>query len=78
MGRCKMWLEGEWGRPEQHRNLLKTKPRARHQWLTPVIPDIQEAEIRKITLANSSRDPILKKKKKIPKKGLWRASRCRH
>jgi hypothetical protein len=46
---------------------------ARCQWLMPIILATQEAEIRRIvvlsqTLANSLRDPILKKP--IIKKGL--------
>jgi hypothetical protein len=45
-----------------------------HWWLMPVILVTQEAEIRRIPVwsqprANSSRDPISKKKKKITKEG---------
>jgi hypothetical protein len=50
----------------------------------PVILAIQEAEIRRMAVqsqpqANSSLDPISKKKKKQPitKKGWWSGSRCR-
>jgi hypothetical protein len=45
----------------------KKKIDARHQWLMPVILATQEAEIRRIAVrsqswANTSRDPISKKK----------------
>jgi hypothetical protein len=44
-------------------------------WLTPVILAIQEAEIRRITVQNQSRQTVpntlTSKKKKITKKGWW-------
>jgi hypothetical protein len=43
---------------------------------TPVILDTQEDHGSKPAQANSSQDPILKKKK-ITKKGWWSGSRCR-
>jgi hypothetical protein len=52
------------------RPVIKTQTAAKHQWLIPVIPATQEAEIRtedqhlKPAKANSCMHPISKKKKK--------------
>jgi hypothetical protein len=62
----------------------KTFHLARHQWLTPVIPATQEAEIRRIVVqsqprTNSLQDPIseTKQNKTFTEKGWWSGSRCR-
>jgi hypothetical protein len=53
-------------KPPSPRLFLKTRDPAGHQWLTPIIPATQEAEIRRMEVQsqpgqNSSRDPISKK-----------------
>jgi hypothetical protein len=55
--------------------MSQNKKQAGHQWLTPVIPATQEAEIRRITVQSQPRQIL--KKKPITKKGWWSGSRCR-
>jgi hypothetical protein len=62
------------GQPWLHNKTLSQKFLKRHQWLMAVILATQKAETRRIvvgsqTKANSSRDPMSKKKKNY-KKGL--------
>jgi hypothetical protein len=53
---------------------------AERQWLTPVIPATQEAEIRRIAVRSQSRQiacKTLSQKNPTQKKGWWSGSRCR-
>jgi hypothetical protein len=45
---------------ETHQTLFKKEGRAGHQWLTPIILAIQEAEIRRITVQSQPRQIVLK------------------
>jgi hypothetical protein len=59
---------------------LSFNTQAGHRWLTPIILDTQEAEIKRIKVQSQPRQivcEILSRKKPITKKSWWSGSRCR-
>jgi hypothetical protein len=60
--------------------LLRAMSWARHQWLTPVIPATQEAEIRRIVVQSHIGQIVQEiqsqKYPKQKKKNWWSSSRC--
>jgi hypothetical protein len=52
----------------ERESIQETAAGARYQWLTPVIPDTQEAEIRRIAFEANPGKPFIKKKKRKKRK----------